>query len=35
VSFRGQSLRRLEDARFLTGRGSYVDDVNIPGQAWM
>jgi carbon-monoxide dehydrogenase large subunit len=32
--FIGQSTRRLEDARFLTGRGVFVDDVNIAGQAW-
>jgi carbon-monoxide dehydrogenase large subunit len=31
--FIGQSTRRLEDARFLTGRGLYVDDVNDAGQA--
>jgi aerobic carbon-monoxide dehydrogenase large subunit len=28
----GRSLRRLEDPRFLTGRGRYVDDMNLPGQ---
>ena len=28
----GRSLRRLEDERFLTGRGCYVDDVAVPGQ---
>src|SRR3954469_15983479 len=32
--FIGQSTRRLEDVRFLTGRGSFVDDVNDAGQAW-
>ena len=26
-SYRGQSLTRLEDARFLTGRGHYIEDV--------
>jgi aerobic carbon-monoxide dehydrogenase large subunit len=31
--FIGQSVRRLEDARFLTGRGVFVDDVNDAGQA--
>jgi carbon-monoxide dehydrogenase large subunit len=35
VSFRGQSLRRLEDARFLTGRGRFIEDIDFPGQAWM
>src|SRR6516225_2250220 len=28
----GRSLRRLEDERFLTGQGRYVDDVALPGQ---
>src|SRR6266478_3818106 len=28
----GRSLRRLEDERFLTGHGRYVDDVDRPGQ---
>jgi len=32
--FSGQSLRRLEDERFLTGRGRYTDDVNRPSQAY-
>ena len=30
----GASVRRKEDARFLVGRGSYVDDINRPGQLW-
>ena len=28
-----RSLRRLEDKRFLTGQGHYVDDVAVPGQS--
>ena len=28
----GLSLRRLEDERFLTGQGRYVDDIAVPGQ---
>jgi carbon-monoxide dehydrogenase large subunit len=28
----GASVRRREDARFIAGRGSYVDDMNRPGQ---
>jgi aerobic carbon-monoxide dehydrogenase large subunit len=28
----GRSLRRLEDARFLTGQGRYVDDIAVSGQ---
>ena len=29
--FVGQRVARKEDARFLTGRGQYVDDVVLPG----
>lgn len=28
----GAALPRLEDQRFITGRGSYVDDIERPGQ---
>ena len=28
----GRSLRRLEDGRFLTGQGRYVDDTDLAGQ---
>jgi carbon-monoxide dehydrogenase large subunit len=27
----GQSIKRREDPRFITGRGTYVDDVKLPG----
>jgi carbon-monoxide dehydrogenase large subunit len=30
----GQAVRRKEDERFLRGTGSYVDDINLPGQAY-
>jgi aerobic carbon-monoxide dehydrogenase large subunit len=30
----GASLKRVEDRRFLTGRGNYTDDINRPGQAY-
>jgi carbon-monoxide dehydrogenase large subunit len=30
----GQGVRREEDPRLLTGRGYYVNDVNLPGQAY-
>jgi carbon-monoxide dehydrogenase large subunit len=30
----GASVRRKEDARFLTGKGNYTDDLNRPGQAY-
>lgn len=28
----GQSIKRKEDYRFLTGTGTYTDDVTLPGQ---
>src|SRR5690242_2307063 len=28
----GASVRRKEDFRFLTGKGTYTDDINRPGQ---
>ncbi|MGO8924408.1 MAG: xanthine dehydrogenase family protein molybdopterin-binding subunit [Xanthobacteraceae bacterium] len=30
----GDTVRRKEDLRLLTGRGCYSDDVNLPGQAY-
>ena len=30
----GQSPRRKEDLRLLTGKGRYSDDMNLPGQAY-
>jgi aerobic carbon-monoxide dehydrogenase large subunit len=30
----GASVRRKEDARFLSGRGHYTDDINRPGQVY-
>ena len=33
MAFIGQSIRRLEDIKFLTGRGRYVSDIDMPG-AW-
>jgi aerobic carbon-monoxide dehydrogenase large subunit len=35
VSHVGRSVRRVEDARLLTGAGRFVDDVDRPGQLWM
>ena len=29
--YQGQSLNRLEDHRFLTGRGTYVANDHVPG----
>ncbi len=33
-SLLGQSVRRKEDYRFLTGSGTYTDDVTVPGQLY-
>ncbi|MEQ9125926.1 MAG: xanthine dehydrogenase family protein molybdopterin-binding subunit, partial [Alphaproteobacteria bacterium] len=30
----GAAVRRKEDFRFVTGRGSYTDDINRPGQSY-
>ncbi|MCR9256189.1 MAG: xanthine dehydrogenase family protein molybdopterin-binding subunit [Alphaproteobacteria bacterium] len=30
----GQPIKRVEDKRFLTGRGKYTDDINRPGQTY-
>jgi len=32
--FVGKSVERREDARFLTGRGQYTDDITLPGQTY-
>jgi len=31
----GHSRRRVEDARFIEGRGNYVDDIELPGMLHM
>jgi carbon-monoxide dehydrogenase large subunit len=31
----GHSVKRREDERFLRGKGSYVDDINLPGMLHM
>ena len=31
----GQSLPRKEDARFVRGKGNYVDDVDLPGMLFL
>ena len=33
-NFIGKSVARREDARFLTGRGQYTDDIVLPGQTY-
>src|SRR4051812_4742388 len=30
----GKPVRRVEDGRFVTGAGSFSDDVNLPDQAY-
>jgi carbon-monoxide dehydrogenase large subunit/6-hydroxypseudooxynicotine dehydrogenase subunit gamma len=35
VTHVGRSVRRVEDARLLTGAGRFVDDVDRAGQLWM
>ena len=30
----GSSPKRKEDARFITGKGRYTDDINLPGQLY-
>ena len=29
----GQSMKRVEDPRLLTGRGKYIDDLSVPNMA--
>ncbi len=31
----GQSVKRVEDARFLRGKGNYMDDIELPGMLHM
>ena len=31
----GQSLRRREDIKFVTGNGRYVDDIKLPGMLYV
>ncbi len=31
----GQSVTRLEDPRLLRGQGRYINDINLPGQAYL
>src|SRR3972149_6258241 len=30
----GSSIKRREDPRFITGKGTYVDDVKLPGMTY-
>src|SRR3989304_1828366 len=31
----GHSVKRKEDARFIRGKGTYVDDIELPGMLWL
>ena len=31
----GQSVKRKEDPRFLRGKGTYIDDIRLPGMLYM
>ncbi|MBL8056384.1 MAG: carbon-monoxide dehydrogenase large subunit [Anaerolineales bacterium] len=31
----GHSMKRKEDARFLQGKGNYIDDFKLPGMLWL
>ena len=31
----GHSRKRVEDARFIRGRGDYIDDLKVPGMIYL
>src|SRR5437773_7697736 len=31
----GQSVKRKEDARFIRGKGKYIDDIKLPGMLYL
>lgn len=31
----GSSVKRKEDPRFLRGKGTYVDDISLPGMLYL
>src|SRR3989442_15726717 len=33
--FVGESIKRIEDDRFVRGKGNYVDDIRLPGMLHM
>ncbi|MEI7584282.1 aerobic carbon-monoxide dehydrogenase large subunit [Runella sp.] len=35
ISGMGHSMKRKEDARFIQGKGNYVDDIKLPGMLYM
>ena len=34
MTFIGKSVKRVEDQRFLTGKGRYTDDIVLPGMTY-
>lgn len=34
-SILGASVKRVEDPRFVTGKGQYLPDIHFPGELWM
>jgi hypothetical protein len=34
VAYTGQSLKRLEDPRLLTGQGTFLDDLTFPERSY-
>ncbi|UBM57425.1 xanthine dehydrogenase family protein molybdopterin-binding subunit [Marinilongibacter aquaticus] len=34
TNYIGQSVKRLEDKRFITGKGRYTDDIKLPGMLY-
>ncbi|HEU4798689.1 MAG TPA: hypothetical protein VFT63_07155, partial [bacterium] len=31
----GHSVKRKEDARFIRGKGNYIDDLKLPGMLYL
>src|SRR5487761_519642 len=31
----GHSVKRKEDPRFIQGKGTYIDDIVLPGMLWL
>ena len=31
----GAAIKRVEDPRFITGNGNYLDDIKLPSMAYM
>ena len=34
MTYSGQSVKRHEDHRLLTGQSAYVDDIKLPSGCW-